>query len=55
MEDKPAIAMALTAHLREVHSDAKYYGVTFDSQGNPRAEEVEKAVQEVVLIRVQLC
>ena len=55
VEDKDAIAAGLAAHLRKVPSDAKYYSVTFDDRGNPRAEEVEKAVQTVVMIRVQLC
>jgi deazaflavin-dependent oxidoreductase (nitroreductase family) len=54
-EDKPAIAKALAAHLRKVRSDAKFYNVTFDDQNNPRAEEVEKAAQDVVMIRVHLC
>jgi deazaflavin-dependent oxidoreductase (nitroreductase family) len=54
-EDKQAIAAGLTEHLRMVPSDARYYGVTFDEQGNPRSEEVEKAVQSVVMIRTRLC
>ncbi len=54
-EDKQAIAARLAAHLRKVPSDARWYGVTFDDQGNPRAGEVEKAVQTVVMISVQLC
>ena len=54
-EDKDAIAAGLTAHLRKVPSDARYYGVTFDEHNNPNAEEVENAAQTVVLIRVQLC
>jgi deazaflavin-dependent oxidoreductase (nitroreductase family) len=54
-EDKQAIAAGLAAHLRKVPSDARYYGVTFDDHGTPRAEEVEKAVQTVVMIRVRLC
>ncbi len=54
-EDKPAIAAGLAAHLRKVRSDAKYYHVTFDEQGNPRADEVEKAAQKMVMIRVRLC
>lgn len=55
VEDKRAIEAGLAAHLRKVPSDAKYYSVTFDDHGNPRAEEVEQAVQTVVMIRVQLC
>jgi hypothetical protein len=54
-EDKQAIAAGLMAHLRKVPGDARFYGVTFDDHGNPRAEEVEKAVQTVVMIRVRLC
>jgi deazaflavin-dependent oxidoreductase (nitroreductase family) len=54
-EDKQTVATALAAHLRKVRSDAKYYDVTFDEHNNPRAEEVEKAAQTVVMIRIQLC
>jgi len=53
-EDKQAIAAGLTAHLRKVPFDARFYGITFDDHGNPRAEEVEKAVQTVVMIRIRL-
>ena len=54
-EDKGAVAAGLMEHLRKVPSDAKYYGVTFDEHGNPNPEEVEKAAQTVVMIRIQLC
>lgn len=54
-EDKRVVAAGLAAHLRVVPSDARYYDVTFDKQGNPRAEEVEKAVQTVVMVRIRLC
>lgn len=53
-EDKKAIAAGLAEHLRKVPSDARYYGVTFDDHGNPKAEEVEKAVQTVVMISIWL-
>jgi len=53
--DKHAVAAGLAAHLREVPGDARWYGVTFDGNGNPRADEVEKAAQTVVMIRIQLC
>jgi deazaflavin-dependent oxidoreductase (nitroreductase family) len=53
--DKQAVAAGLAAHLRVVPSDARYYGVTFDDRGNPRAEEVKNAAQMVVMIRVRLC
>ena len=55
IEDKQAIATGLTAHLRKVPSDARYYGVSFDDNGKPKAEEVNKAVQTVVMIRIRLC
>jgi deazaflavin-dependent oxidoreductase (nitroreductase family) len=54
-EDKGAIADALSAHLQRVPSDARYYGVTYDDRSRPRAEDVEKAVKTVVMIRVRLC
>lgn len=54
-EDKSAVATGLAAHLRKVPSDARYYDVTFDDHRNPRAEEVEKAAQSVVMIRIRLC
>jgi deazaflavin-dependent oxidoreductase (nitroreductase family) len=54
-EDKQAVAAGLAEHLRKVRSDAKYYSVTFDDNGNPRSEEVEKAAQSAVMIRVRLC
>jgi deazaflavin-dependent oxidoreductase (nitroreductase family) len=54
-EDKPAIAAALAEHLCKVPSDAKYYGVTFEEGGTPRAGEVEKAAQSAVMVRIRLC
>jgi hypothetical protein len=54
VEDKQTIAAKLATHLRKVPSDAKYYGVTFDEHGKPRTDEVEKAVQAVVMICVRL-
>ena len=54
-EDKQAVAAGLMEHLRKVRSDARFYGVSFDDQGNPRAEEVEKAAQTVVMVRVWQC
>lgn len=54
-EDKEAIASRLASHLRKVPSDSRYFDVSFDDQGNPRSEEVKKAVQTAVMICVQLC
>jgi deazaflavin-dependent oxidoreductase (nitroreductase family) len=53
-EDKQAVAAGLAEHLRKVRSDAKYYAVTFDEQGNPGSEAVERAAQSAVMIRIQL-
>lgn len=54
-EDKAVIATALAAHLKKVPSDARYYQVTFDQEGNPNIAQVEKAVRTVVMVRIQLC
>ncbi len=54
-EDKQAVAAGLAEHLRKVRSDAKYYAVTFDEQGNPQSEAVEKAAQMAVMVRIRLC
>lgn len=54
VENKTAIAAALSDHLRRVKSDATFYGVTFDEQGNPRQDEIEKAIQTVVMVCVNL-
>ncbi len=54
-EDKQAIAAGLAAHLRRVPSDAKYYNVALDDQGNPDLEDVAQAVQTVVMIPIQIC
>ena len=53
--DKRAVTAGLATHLRKVPGDARWYGVTFDDHGNPRADEVEKAAHTVVMIRVRLC
>ena len=53
-EDKQTIADGLAAHLQKVPFDARFYGVTFDEHGNPRAEEVQKAALTVVMIRIRL-
>ena len=55
VEDKQAVAAGLAAHLKKVPSDAKFYQVTFDDHSIPRTEEVEKAAQTVVMLRIRLC
>jgi hypothetical protein len=54
VEDKLAIAVRLGEHLRKVPTDAPYYGVTFDKNGNPRQNELEKGAQTVAMINVHL-
>ena len=54
-EDKQVVAAGLMEHLRKVPGDAKYYGVTFDGTGSPKAGEVEKAARTVVMVRIRLC
>ena len=54
-QDQQEVAVGLAAHLRKAPSDARFYGVTFDDHKNPREEEVKKAVQTVVMIRIRLC
>ena len=53
-DDKQVVAAGLAVHLRKVPSDAKYYAVALDAQGNPNAEDIENAAQSVVMIRVAL-
>ena len=53
-EDKEAIAEVLAAHLKKSPFDARFYDVTFDDQGDPIQSEVEKAVETVAMIRIQL-
>jgi deazaflavin-dependent oxidoreductase (nitroreductase family) len=52
--DRASKAAGLTEHLKAVRSDAKFYGVTFDETGEPNKDEIEKAIDDVVMIRVTL-
>lgn len=54
-EDKAEIAAGLAEHLKQVPSDARYYDVTFDERGIPNKDEVDKAVQSVVMIPIRIC
>ncbi len=55
IEDKQTIAAKLAEHLRDVPFDAKFYNVTLDEHKNPRPDQVEQAVQTVVMIQARLC
>lgn len=53
-DDKQAIAASLTEHLRKSAFDARFYAVSIDENGTPDAEEIERAVETVAMIRVRL-
>jgi hypothetical protein len=53
-QDKEAVAAALQAFLRQVRTDARFYGVKFDPDGEPNWNDVQQAAQRAVLLRVQL-
>ena len=53
-EDKEAVARGLQAFLRSVRFDARFYGVTFDPDGEPNWEEVKRAAERCVMLQVQL-
>ena len=54
INDKTLMAAELGEHLKVVRSDAPFYNTTFDESGNPNADELRKAVDSVVMIRVTL-
>ncbi len=53
-EDKDAIAEALAEHLRHNHRDARYYGVTYDAEGNPNPDEVRRGAEDTVMLRIYM-
>jgi hypothetical protein len=52
--DRPVIAAALGAHLRELPSMARFYHVPLDANGQPDPDAVWQAARFVVLVRIQL-
>jgi len=54
IEDKNAVAAGLLAYLRKMPHYAKYFQVTMDSNGQPNPEEVARAAQNRVMIRLRL-
>jgi len=54
IEDEEAIAAVLLAYLQEFPQYARFYQVTLGADGQPNPEEVSRAAQENVMIRVQL-
>lgn len=54
VDDKEAVAKALRIFLNQVRSDARFYQVKFDDDGQPNWEDVQRAAQRCVMLRVQL-
>lgn len=53
-EDKDLIAENLWNFLRTVRSDARFYDVSFDDDGEPNWEDVKRAAQSSYMLQVQL-
>ena len=53
-EDKEAIAGELQRFLNIVRSDARFYQVTFDEDGRPNWEDVQRAAQNSTLLKIQI-
>ena len=53
-DDVDQIAEMLAQMLVAVPSDARFYNVTLDSDGQPNPEEVRKAAAEAVMIQIKL-
>jgi hypothetical protein len=54
VDDTDTIAAALTKHLKNNKMDGKYYGVTYDENGDPDPEKIRKGAEEAIMIRVTL-
>ena len=53
-DDKEAVAQGLQTFLRKVRFDARFYQVKFDDDGDPNWDDIQRAAQRVVMLRVQL-
>jgi deazaflavin-dependent oxidoreductase (nitroreductase family) len=54
VEDYPAVAAALTDHLRQAPQYAKYLAVALDPTGQPQADDIAAAAQTRVVVHVKL-
>jgi deazaflavin-dependent oxidoreductase (nitroreductase family) len=54
VEDKEAVAESLRSFLNQVRSDARFYQVKFDDDGQPNWQDVQRAAQRCVMLRMQL-
>lgn len=54
IEDDQGVAAGLSAYLQQAPRFAKYLGVTVDSNGQPRSEDVAQAAETRVVVQVKL-
>lgn len=54
IDNRNAVTEALIRQLRQVRFDAKFYGVSFDADGQPIREQVERGSQHHVMLKIQL-
>lgn len=54
VENKEAVAAGLMVHLQMIPGNARFYGVTIDPVAGLIAEDVDRAAQNAVMIRVRL-
>lgn len=53
-EDTKTVAEGLSKHLLQNHFDAKYYHVTYDTDGKPNAEEVQRGAEGVIMVKLNV-
>ena len=53
-DDKEAVAKDLREHLKIVRQDARFYGVAFDPDGQPNADDIIRAAQDTIMVRIRL-
>ena len=54
IDDRDAVTEALTHFLLHVRRDARFYGVSFDADGQPIREQVERGSQHHVMLKIRL-
>lgn len=54
VEEQEAVAEGLRSFLNQVRSDARFYQVKFDEDGQPNWQDVQRAAQRSVMLQVQL-
>jgi hypothetical protein len=54
IEDDHGVAEGLKARMQQAPQYAKYFGVTLDSTGQPRSEDITLAAQTRVVIQVKI-